>query len=284
MTFVPAGSGVRSVGRRLRRILRPAALRICAGTIPVKVEGGMPGTAPSSLALLPEEEENRAFGIEGRVMIMIAKVKVAVVVVVVAVSSVWAGAQPSTQPTQAVAAQTRPTGLPWLGIAVESIDAPERRQIAESLGYMGEAGLIVHRVYLDSPAAGIVRQGDILIEADGEKLTTAELLQNHVASAGVGGKLALTVFREKKIQKVEVTVGIASASVARVRQNVRWGPDGRRHPELETSPAALRSPAAVAGDLVLDRHTAAPSSSPSATTRAIGEPLTRPAYDGQKGR
>lgn len=88
----------------------------------------------------------------------------------------------------------------------------ERMQVAADLGYTGKAGVLVQQVMPGSPAAGILQQADILTDANGESLTEVEILIEHVALAGVGGKLTLTVFREKKIQEVEVTVGAAPTS------------------------------------------------------------------------
>ncbi len=109
-------------------------------------------------------------------------------------------------------AQTRPTGRAWLGIQISDIEGTEMRQVAESFGYTGETGILVQEVFPGSPADGILRKGDILTEIDGEKLTKAEILRDHVASAGVGGKVLLTIFREKKIETVSVTVGAGPAA------------------------------------------------------------------------
>jgi S1-C subfamily serine protease len=144
-------------------------------------------------------------------MTAMAKMKVAAVAQlagVVLVSGAWAQAGPPTQPAKAPTAQTQPTGRPWLGIAVGSVSDPdpESRKLVEHLGYTGDTGILVQQVMPGSPADGILRKDDIVTEVDGEKLAKAEVLRDRVASAGVGSKLTLTIFREKKIQEVNVTV------------------------------------------------------------------------------
>ena len=147
----------------------------------------------------------------------LTKVKVAVVAALMVAGVAMAQSVPSTLPTKAPAAQTRPTGRAWLGITITSMDDSETRQIATDFGYAGKTGMLVQQVMPDSPAAGILREGDFLIEVDGENITDVGVIQKHVAAAGVGGKVALTIFREKKMEKVDVTVGAAPPSAARAR-------------------------------------------------------------------
>ena len=91
---------------------------------------------------------------------------------------------------------------PWMGVQLQPITE-------ESAGYFGlknTEGALVAGVVKDSPAqqAGL-RQGDIILEIDGQKVKTVDDLINIVKKAQVGQKLRLLVHREKDIY-VDLTV------------------------------------------------------------------------------
>jgi S1-C subfamily serine protease len=125
------------------------------------------------------------------------------------VSGTLAAAEPTTRPVAAPAAQTRPTGRPWLGISVTSVNEQDSREVADDFGYLDDIGLLVQGVIPGAPADGKLHAGDILIAADGEKLTDTRTLLAQLAAVGPGGELTLSIYRQKQILTVKVTVGTA---------------------------------------------------------------------------
>lgn len=89
----------------------------------------------------------------------------------------------------------------WLGVGIQKL-TPE---LAESMGLKKVEGILVNRVYENSPAdkAGL-KEGDILIECNGAKLEDASDLQKIVINTPVGGVLTLKVYREGKTFNVQV--------------------------------------------------------------------------------
>ncbi|MBV9814500.1 MAG: DegQ family serine endoprotease [Alphaproteobacteria bacterium] len=94
----------------------------------------------------------------------------------------------------------------WLGVAVQSITPA----IARSLGLDPDqaTGALVASVSPDSPAAKAgIRQGDVISTAAGHEVKTVHDLPRLVAATPVGGKLQLTIIRERRQQTVEATIG-----------------------------------------------------------------------------
>ncbi len=81
---------------------------------------------------------------------------------------------------------------PWTGIAGQTLSA----DLAEGFGLARPGGVVVNRVYDGGPAgeAGI-RQGDVIVEVEGEHVNDVETLQFLVATGRLGGNLGVQVFR-----------------------------------------------------------------------------------------
>lgn len=137
------------------------------------------------------------------------------------VSGTLAAAEPTTRPAAALTAQTRPTGRPWLGVSVTSVNEQDSREVADDFGYLDDIGLLVQGVIPGAPADGKLQAGDILIEADGEKLTDTRTLLAQLAAVGPGGELPLSVYRQKQILTVKVTVGTAPPPAAQPKAGRR---------------------------------------------------------------
>jgi len=89
----------------------------------------------------------------------------------------------------------------WLGVGIQKL-TPE---LAESMGIKKAEGILVNRVYENSPAerAGI-KEGDIILECNGTKLEDPSDLQKIVISAPIGSTLTLKILRENKTITVAV--------------------------------------------------------------------------------
>jgi len=102
---------------------------------------------------------------------------------------------------------------PYLGI--EPLDITEELLAANM--FLPGLGVYVRRVYQDSGAAEAgLRANDIITGANGNSIETTEELSAEVVRVGVGGKIALDVFRmdnSRNFNKivVEVTIGDSNA-------------------------------------------------------------------------
>jgi serine protease Do len=90
-----------------------------------------------------------------------------------------------------------------LGVAVQTI-TPD---LAESLKLADTRGALISSVEAGSPAsrAGL-KQGDVVVAVDGEKITDHNALRNRIASTKPGSKVALEVLRNGSTQTVHATL------------------------------------------------------------------------------
>lgn len=89
----------------------------------------------------------------------------------------------------------------WIGI----IPTPLTPSLAQRLGIAETSGLVVSQLYRGAPAdeAG-VRPGDVLIEIEGQAVTTANAARRQVFQVPVGELVHLTIRRGDRVLKVEV--------------------------------------------------------------------------------
>jgi serine protease Do len=89
----------------------------------------------------------------------------------------------------------------WLGVRIQTV-SPE---IAESLGLDSPRGALVAGVMKKSPAEdGGVKQGDVIIEFNHDKVTQSRKLPRMVAESGIGKDVPVRVWRDG--EEVELTV------------------------------------------------------------------------------
>ncbi|MCU0615216.1 MAG: DegQ family serine endoprotease [Desulfobacterales bacterium] len=91
----------------------------------------------------------------------------------------------------------------YLGIYIQDM-TPD---LAESFNLKEKEGVLVSEVSGDSPAqkAGLM-QGDIILEMNGKKMSSASVLTNEVALLSPGSKADLLVFRDGKKMSIAVEV------------------------------------------------------------------------------
>jgi S1-C subfamily serine protease len=93
--------------------------------------------------------------------------------------------------------------VPWIGITMMAI-TPE---IARVFDLPTEEGVIVAGIEKGGPAAKAgVQRGDIIIEANGHKISEPGDLQKVVRDARVGQKLTLKIIRDGRVRSIVVTV------------------------------------------------------------------------------
>lgn len=89
----------------------------------------------------------------------------------------------------------------WLGVGIQDLNDDLREY------FKIEEGVIVEQVFDDSPAkkAGF-KEGDVILEFDGKKISNTRNLVNLVSSTKVGKKAAVVILREGKKEKLNVTI------------------------------------------------------------------------------
>jgi membrane-associated protease RseP (regulator of RpoE activity) len=111
-----------------------------------------------------------------------------------------ASAQQPQVASPAPAAMSAPT---WLGVAIGPVPQAVQAQLPDTMD-QGQ-GLMVMRVVPGSPAErGGIRQHDVLVAFNGDKLFSPNDLVERVRNAKAGDKVALEVIRHGKPVKVEV--------------------------------------------------------------------------------
>jgi S1-C subfamily serine protease len=106
-----------------------------------------------------------------------------------------------------------------LGVTIQNVTA----DIAASLNLPNVGGALVSGVEPDSAAARAgLRQGDVIVAVDGEKLADNNALRNRVAGTKPGSKVAVEILRDGRSQTLNATLD-AQTSDAKTRIS---GPDG----------------------------------------------------------
>lgn len=92
----------------------------------------------------------------------------------------------------------------YIGIDPETVTPAT----AEQLGLSRPRGVLVRRVASNSPAAGILRRGDVIIAIDGRQIDTLEELASYLAlETSPGDTVEITVLRNGERVTVTITLG-----------------------------------------------------------------------------
>ncbi len=112
-----------------------------------------------------------------------------------------------------VASQIKETGTVsrgWLGVLIQEVT----RELAESFGMQNPHGALVAKVLDDSPAAEAgLEVGDVIVEFNGKKVMRSSALPPLVGRAKVGKSAEVIVIRERKRQKIGVTIAQLPGSI-----------------------------------------------------------------------
>jgi len=103
----------------------------------------------------------------------------------------------------------------WLGVLIQKI-TPE---LAESFGLEDDQGALVSRVDPSGPAAEAgIERGDVIVEFDGEAISSMEELPRVVAATDVGKSVDVVVLRDGKRKSFSVKIGqLAEPELAEAR-------------------------------------------------------------------
>ncbi len=107
----------------------------------------------------------------------------------------------------------------WLGVVIQEID----EDLAKSFGLKKPEGVLVAEVSEDSPAKrGGLKQGDIILQLNGQKVKDAGELRNKIALTPPGTKVRLLVLRdgEKKLLVVKIGEKPGETTIAGVRKGI----------------------------------------------------------------
>ena len=91
----------------------------------------------------------------------------------------------------------------WLGVSIQNV-SPE---LAAAMGIEGTTGALVSDVVPGSPADGVLKQGDVIVAFDGEKVDSSSELPVLVGTTAIGTDSKLTVLRNGKTETLNVTIG-----------------------------------------------------------------------------
>ncbi len=92
---------------------------------------------------------------------------------------------------------------PWVGVQIRSVD----EEIARYLGLNKAEGALVVGVVANSPAAKAgLRQWDVVVEYNGNKINNANELVDAIKASQVGHKVKMLVVRNQQVYTVNLTV------------------------------------------------------------------------------
>jgi len=102
-------------------------------------------------------------------------------------------------------------------IGVSIMDVSRDPNLAKSFGYEGDKGVLVQETYADTPATGLLQEGDIVTSINGKKVDNATQLRNIVAGLGPDEEATFTVSREGKTQDVKIKIGEQPSDLTAMR-------------------------------------------------------------------
>ncbi|MDA7965293.1 DegQ family serine endoprotease [Ruegeria sp.] len=91
----------------------------------------------------------------------------------------------------------------WLGVSIQTVSP----KLAAAMGIDAATGALVADVIADSPADGVLQQGDVILSFNDEAVKTSSDLPILVGTTKVGTESTLTVLRDGKQQQIELTIG-----------------------------------------------------------------------------
>lgn len=113
-----------------------------------------------------------------------------------------------------------------LGVIVQNITA----ELAEGFGLKGIDGVVVSQIKKGSAAdkAG-VKQGDVILSLNGEKIEDSNSLRNRIAATAPGTEVTLKILRDEKEQEIKATLEEASTEPLDSKEN-EAAPDSNDNP------------------------------------------------------
>ncbi|RLK10365.1 Do family serine endopeptidase [Ruegeria conchae] len=98
----------------------------------------------------------------------------------------------------------------WLGVSIQNV-SPE---LAAAMGVDVATGALVSDVVPDSPADGVLQQGDVILTFNDDAVESSNELPVLVGTTKVGTDSTLTVLRNGKEEQIKLTIGQHQAASA----------------------------------------------------------------------
>lgn len=141
----------------------------------------------------------------------------------------------------------------WLGVSIQNVSP----QIAAAMGIDASNGALVSDVVANSPAEGILEQGDVILTFNGEPVASSSDLPILVGTTKVGTESTLTVLRNGSEQDIKLTIGQHQSASAEMDKSVDEGISGTAlgvtvAPLTETNRAELGVAENIDGVIVTD--------------------------------
>ena len=97
-------------------------------------------------------------------------------------------------------------GGSWLGVETREVTSDN----AKELKLPGERGVVLGRIAPDSPASKSgLRENDVVTEINGQQVEGAMQFRRMIREIPAGRSVQLTVWRDGRTQKINVTLGKA---------------------------------------------------------------------------
>ncbi|HEY1686784.1 MAG TPA: trypsin-like peptidase domain-containing protein [Tepidisphaeraceae bacterium] len=93
----------------------------------------------------------------------------------------------------------------YLGVKIESVSNDS--EVAQSLGYTKNDGVVIEQVGVGTPATGVLKAGDIVTSANDKTVNNADELREEIAKITPGDKVKLHIFRNNDYRDVTVKIG-----------------------------------------------------------------------------
>lgn len=92
----------------------------------------------------------------------------------------------------------------WLGVVIQEVS----KDLAESFGLERPAGALVAQIMPDGPGdKGGLKVGDVILKIDGQDIIMSSELPHAVGRIRPGSQATLEIIRDRKRQKLQVTIG-----------------------------------------------------------------------------
>jgi serine protease Do len=127
----------------------------------------------------------------------------------------------------------------WLGVSIQNV-AEVLPLAKERFGYQGTTGVLVEQIIPNTPAAGKLRKGDIILSIDGKEVVGVPQLRNLVAATAPNVDVKLNVFRDGKEQSITLRLGEQPEDMLASNNNAGSSEAAPKAPEANADKVGLR--------------------------------------------
>jgi serine protease Do len=143
----------------------------------------------------------------------------------------------------------------FIGVKIGNVG--DDTDLAKSFGYQGTSGVLVEQTYQDTPAAGKLKNGDIVTAINGKSVKDSNQLRSIVAGTQPGKEISFSVFRKGKNVDVPIKIGEQPDELADLHKtggNSDNGNNGNDSGQVETTAKTLGLHLATPNDDLIQRY------------------------------